>query len=94
MMEFTWGFYTVCIITSQMGFLIGSCCMFVSLAEDITNDLETMNKVQENQRELTEKFMKFIRLHSEAKQLSEICKFLKVRYFVNCRISYFVYRNF
>lgn len=72
-MEFTWGFYVVCIVTSQTTFLIGSCWMFVSLAEDIASDLETMNKLHDNQRELTKKFMEFIELHSKAKQLRKIC---------------------
>lgn len=43
--------------------------MLVSLAEDITCELQSLNEVDGNGLELTERFKKYIQLHSEAKQL-------------------------
>lgn len=63
------GFYVICVILNQTSFFGGSCWMLVSLADDITCDLETLNKVDGNGLEFTEKFMNYIQLHSEAKEL-------------------------
>lgn len=63
------GFYAICIVTNQTSFIVGSCWMLVALAGDITNDLLTINKIQGNSQELTEKFKEFIHLHSKAKEL-------------------------
>lgn len=46
--------------------------MLVSLAGDITKELKTLNKFEGNQSEYTENFMKYIRLHSEAKEFCGI----------------------
>lgn len=46
--------------------------MLISLAEDMTIDLNGIDKAQENQSEFTERFRKFIQLHSDAKELRKI----------------------
>lgn len=46
--------------------------MLVSLAEVITSELQTLNKVMENQYEYTEKFSKYIQLNSKAKEFRKI----------------------
>lgn len=59
--------------------------MLVSLAEDITDitsDLRGVNKFEGSRIELTEKFMYYIQLYSDAKQLREIRFFLELRFFL------------
>lgn len=46
--------------------------MLVSLAKDITSELQTLNKVMENQSEYTKNFSKYIQLNSEAKEFRKI----------------------
>lgn len=46
--------------------------MLVSLAEDITTELQALSKFEGNQSEYTAKFMKYIQLHSEAKEFRKI----------------------
>lgn len=57
----------------------------VSLADDITCDLHTLNEIDENELELTDKFMKYVQLHSEAKQLRKFEK--------NCSLEHRKYSN-
>lgn len=64
--------YALCELLFQTNFLIGSCWMLVSLVEDITSELQTLNKVMENQYEYTEKFSKYIQLNSKAKEFRKI----------------------
>lgn len=71
-LEVAWGIYTLSVITYQTSFLIGSCSILVSLAEDITNELQTMDEFEGNPIEFTEKFVNFIQLYSDAKQLRKI----------------------
>lgn len=75
-LQSTWGMYTLCVILYQTSFFIGSCWMLVSLAEDITCELQTVNQIDGNPTEFTEKFMNFIQLYSDSKQLREIRFFL------------------
>lgn len=70
--ELIWGTYSLCVLTYQTSFFIGSCGMLISLAEDMTIDLNGIDKAQENQSEFTERFRKFIQLHSDAKELRKI----------------------
>lgn len=55
---------------SKLIFMIGCCDLFISMAEDIKNDLQAINAVKKNRPELMKPIAKFIRLRSKAKGLS------------------------
>lgn len=59
----------MCVIMYQTGFFIGSCWLLVSLGEDITCELQTLNEIDANAIELTERFWNYVQLQSETKQL-------------------------
>lgn len=56
----------------SLNFLIGSCCILMSFAKDIKNDLYFLNKNSEiklNRAELKMKLNEFIEFHVKIKQL-------------------------
>lgn len=85
--------YALCELLFQTNFLIGSCWMLVSLVEDITSELQTLNKVMENQYEYTEKFSKYIQLNFKAKEFRKIdCIELRLCRFVWNWLIYLYFR--
>lgn len=62
--------------TCYTAFISGSCWIFVSMAKDIKQDLNAINemgKLKADQTAFLARLSQLIKLHSQAKQLSEIC---------------------
>lgn len=56
---------------------VGSCWLFISMAEDIDGDFRSLNdsiKMNCSGRELRQRLCNFIRVYTEVKQLSTTCK--------------------
>lgn len=63
----------LCLVPT-IGYYAGSCALFITFVEDITNDLKHLNikkRRNQNWNEMRAAFCKIIQLHSEVKQLSE-----------------------
>lgn len=77
--------------------LIGSCWLIVGFVEDISIELPTLNADDDeescpNERELTERLINIIQLHSHVKQLSEIQFEIDLKNYIK-RFTHFRFRG-